>query len=127
MVLKSEVESFLRTMHEVCLIPYGNATGRGSVVTDPPSVKDFSARADLFDLDRIGSAVIQIPSVFQRTETYGRASSYGLKHVLERATGQYISNGDMIVAFKLSGFKVKFPRDGKQYAVNAVVACSRID
>ena len=34
-------------------------------------------------------------------------SSYGLKHIAERATGDYISNGAFIAAVLLEGWKVK--------------------
>lgn len=36
-----------------------------------------------------------------------RRSSYGLKHIAERATGDYISNGAFIAAVLLEGWKVR--------------------
>lgn len=36
-----------------------------------------------------------------------RRSSYGLKHIAERAAGSYISNGALIAAALLEGWKVK--------------------
>ncbi len=36
-----------------------------------------------------------------------RHSSYGLKHILERSMGKYISNGELITAMIICGYKHK--------------------
>lgn len=36
-----------------------------------------------------------------------RSSSYGLKHYLERLIGEYVSNGEMIIAMLMLGFRFK--------------------
>src|SRR5665648_753522 len=41
---------------------------------------------------------------------YRGSSSYGIKHVTERHLGTYVSNGEMIYAMHLEGFKIA--RDG---------------
>lgn len=45
-------------------------------------------------------------SGFKRLDAKPRASSYILKHIVERATGRYISNGSMIAAAVLSGVEI---------------------
>lgn len=37
---------------------------------------------------------------------YKSQSSYGLKHVMERHIGKYVSNGELIYAMYLEGFKL---------------------
>jgi hypothetical protein len=125
MVQRSEIEQYLRSVRkDVHLTPYGNTWGRGSLVTEPETQKDeYEKTALLFDLDRISSAVCQIPTVFKKTKAYGTATSYALKHVLERKTGEYITNGDFIVAMGLSGFRVRWKRDARELAVNPVMNC----
>lgn len=125
MVLKSEVVDYLRSLPaNVHLLPYGNCLGRGSLLPDPPCPKeDYEKAADQFNLPRITEALEEIPRTFKRVKRYSAATSYGLKHVLERATGKYISNGDFICAMALSGFRVRFPRDTDRRAVNAVFNC----
>jgi hypothetical protein len=50
--------------------------------------------------------------------------SYGLKHVVEEAIGQYVANGDCIAACILSGFAVK--QDSRaRGSVNAMIGISR--
>jgi hypothetical protein len=50
--------------------------------------------------------------------------SYGLKHVVEEAIGQYVANGDCIAACILSGFVVK--QDSRtQASVNATIGISK--
>lgn len=34
-------------------------------------------------------------------------TSYGIKHVVEESTGEYIGNGSMIAALYVSGYKLK--------------------
>ena len=41
-----------------------------------------------------------------RKQLNRKCGSYGLKHVYERATGNYIPNGDFIYAMHLSGFDI---------------------
>jgi len=128
MVLRTEIEAYLRSLPaEVHLTPYGNINGRGSLVSEPPCPKeDYARTAELFDLSRITSAIVQIPDVFRKQNSYSQATSYGLKHVLEQRTGQYITNGDFIVAMALSGFAVKWQKDGESLAVNPVIRCKLI-
>ena len=40
-----------------------------------------------------------------------RQTSYGMKHVVERETGKYISNGDFICAAIMCGYKIKAPKN----------------
>lgn len=124
MVLKSEIEAVLRSLPQnVYLTPYGNILGRGTLVKKQPfPQEDYVSRAKEFDLGRIEAAVAQIPSIFKKTKTYGPASSYALKHTLERKTGDYVTNGDFIVAMALSGYKMKFGQE-----VNALIKCHVID
>lgn len=53
----------------------------------------------------------EIKKFFRKTKTFNNdISSYGLKHVLERHIDNYVSNGELIYAMHLEGFKIK--RDG---------------
>lgn len=56
-------------------------------------------------------------SGFKRLDAKPRASSYVLKHIVERATGRYISNGSMIAAAVLSGVEVAPVKD----SINAFI------
>ncbi|KAJ3036741.1 hypothetical protein HK097_003746 [Rhizophlyctis rosea] len=123
MVLVTEIEAFLRSLpNEIQLTEYGNILGRGSLVSDPPCPKeDYEATARLFDLAMINSCVLDIPEVFKRATSYSQATSYGLKHAYEARTGKYVRNGEFIVAMALSGFPVKWKKDGDAYVVNPVI------
>jgi hypothetical protein len=67
-----------------------------------------------FSIEVVSDAVEDLQQLFRPRKTINRnASSYGLKHVLERwrskhmlsrVGGGYISNGDFIVAMKLVGY-----------------------
>jgi hypothetical protein len=45
---------------------------------------------------------------FKVSTQWTQATSYALKHILERETGVYIENGRFIVAALLRGFDMKF-------------------
>lgn len=125
MVLIDEVVAYLRSLpDEIFLTPYGNVLGRGSLVTEPPCPKeDYESTARLFDLDMINSCVLHIPEVFKRATSYSQATSYGLKHAYEARTGKYVRNGEFIVSMALSGFGVKWKKNGDKYEVNPVIKC----
>lgn len=94
---------------DVLLTQYGNELGNGSLIRKTNVDKaDIEANAQLFDLKRIQKSVLEIPNIFSRSRTRHKFSSYALKHVLEEQTGEYITNGDFIVAMILSGFAFKF-------------------
>lgn len=46
------------------------------------------------------------------------SSSYGLKHVVERVTGQYIANGEFICAALALGYKIKRLKDNPNACFN---------
>jgi len=50
---------------------------------------------------------VQMGRAHQRKTINTRISSYGLKHLIERDMGTYISNDSCIEAFKRMGFTVK--------------------
>lgn len=50
---------------------------------------------------------IEIRKYFVKTNTANKFhSSYGLKHILEKHIGEYVSNGELIYAMHLEGFKI---------------------
>lgn len=51
--------------------------------------------------------------------------SYGLKHVVEEAIGQYVANGECIAACILSGFVVKQELRTSSPALNAMIGISK--
>lgn len=49
-----------------------------------------------------------IRKYFRETKTiYRHSSSYGIKHVAENHIGTYVSNGELIYAMHLEGYKIK--------------------
>jgi hypothetical protein len=49
-----------------------------------------------------------IRKYFRETKTiYRQSSSYGIKHVAENHIGTYVSNGELIYAMHLEGYKIK--------------------
>lgn len=73
---------------------------------------DFSSQDDNhIDLDKLDHIVEYIEMWFDKTKTIRkRQSSYGLKHLIERNTGTYISNGDLIAAMIICGYR--YQKDG---------------
>jgi len=50
----------------------------------------------------------EIRKYFRETKTiYRHSSSYGIKHVAEDHIGTYVSNGELIYAMHLEGYKIK--------------------
>lgn len=70
------------------------------------SVKAFDKT--VFDVDRIDEIRQFISSKFSKIKSFNtRNSSYGLKHIVERAIGNYVSNGELIYAMHLEGYSIK--------------------
>lgn len=70
------------------------------------TVKGFDKTA--FDENRIELIRHFIPSRFSKIFSFNtRNSSYGLKHIVERSIGNYISNGELIYAMYLEGYSIK--------------------
>ncbi|MBJ2174182.1 hypothetical protein JBL43_08030 [Aureibaculum sp. A20] len=60
------------------------------------------------DREKIDLIRIMIRMNFTKTKGFYRfATSYGLKHHIERRFGDYVSNGELIYAMHLEGFKIK--------------------
>lgn len=64
-----------------------------------------------FNLEIIEKCISAIDACLVRTSNKKTKSSYGLKHILEKAIGQYVANGEAIVALIAKGYKLKFPTD----------------
>jgi hypothetical protein len=114
MVNIEEIKQVLRSMpKDVILSPYGNELGQGSISRISKDLyQDVDKMAELFDLERITKAVKQISYLFKPARTYSKWTSYGGKHDLERdeKCGEYIKNGDFIIAMILCGYEYKFSK-----------------
>lgn len=102
----------------VKLSSYGNHAGRGSI----PSVEDYDrekANYQLFDVKRVQKAYSSIPIITRKTSKY-MAGSYGLKHIFEKHPSQskYLTNGDLIAAMLVDGYKARFGRQTESSNVN---------
>ena len=121
MVTSDEIVTVVKGLPKyVMLSEYGNDNGQGSL--RDPRLYDFKSAIASFDIKRIHKAVQEIPEHFRMMRTFSKATSYGLKHYLEHKTGDYITNGDFIVAMILCGYRVKFPNR----SVNCVINCKQI-
>lgn len=126
MVNYKEIENVLSSIPKnIYLTPYGNEYGLGSCVKNSEKCS-IEENAKKFDIERIETAVQQIPHCFKMLRNMPRCnSSYGLKHHLEHKgydfgiSNNYITNGDFIVAMILCGYNYKFPKLSGQYLVNA--------
>jgi hypothetical protein len=92
----------------------------------PPNLSKYGFDlADPVPLDqesiaRVRDFLSSVPKILSPNGWY----SYGLKHVVERAIGQYVANGDCIAACILSGFIVKQDPDTLP-PLNAMIGISR--
>lgn len=66
----------------------------------------------LLNVERIQKAFACLSQVVQRKDNKC-TGSYGLKHVVERFQGEYITNGDLIAVMLLSGFAANFGKADK--------------
>ncbi|MCF7806542.1 MAG: hypothetical protein K9M07_06140 [Simkaniaceae bacterium] len=102
----------------VLLSNYGNHLGTGSIANRAAYVEARKTQS-LFDIRRIQKAVGQVLTLFTPHSRYSdHLSSYALKHTVEKATGEYISNGDLIVAMLINGFDARFAKRGECIGVN---------
>ena len=65
-----------------------------------------------FNLERIAKCRVIIRENFIKIKTYQTSSSYHLKDIVERFMGNYISNGEFIVAMIAEGFTYKLEQKG---------------
>lgn len=73
-----------------------------------PFIATKQGRNDLLKAtDEINRARAWLKTQQQRVSINPKHSSYGLKHVAERAAGGYISNGSLIAAALMEGWKVQ--------------------
>lgn len=90
----------------VYLSNYGNHNDPRSL----QSIGDYKKRRDdykLFDIARVQRAFLSVAFYLEPSRKWD-SGSYGLKHYIERQTDEYLTNGDLIVAMLLSGYKAKF-------------------
>jgi len=101
---------------KVKLSEYGNHNAWGSLVS-VQKYEEKKAQKKLFDVPRIQSAFASIHEMIAVTSQY-KTGSYGLKHVVERLQGEYITNGDLIVAMLMRGHTARFGKRGQGLNVN---------
>jgi hypothetical protein len=94
----------------ILLSQYGNHTGLGSLITPIEYTWRKVSRA-LFDVGRVQRAFAYVSIHFQPAGQY-KLGSYGLKHAVEDAQGEYLTNGDLIAAMLVSGFTARFAVHG---------------
>jgi hypothetical protein len=100
----------------ICLSSYGNHSGQGTLA-NIAQYNEKKNQQTLFNVDRIKTAYLQLGSLVQPTTQY-TTHSYGLKHAVEKAQNNYITNGDLIVAMLLHGHKARFGKQGSPLSVN---------
>ncbi|WP_179353810.1 hypothetical protein [Winogradskyella vidalii] len=60
------------------------------------------------EIQKIEKIRAEIKKYFTKTKSFNlKRSSYGLKHELERHLGNYVTNGELIYAMYLEGYKIK--------------------
>lgn len=101
-------ESLVPRMEErkVLLSDHGNHTGTSKAVTREEYFR-LKTEKKLFDIARVKTAFPHVKTEYEKVEKDGR-NSYGLKHTVERKQGEYIANGDSMLAFILAGYEVRF-------------------
>ena len=108
-----KVEEVIRVVRElrergIILSPFGREVDPDRIVKLAP---DSGTRVEKFDTQRIRKAIAQIRYLFKPARTWS-LGSYGSKHDLEnwpeRNPGDYITNGDFIIAMLLCGYKARF-------------------
>lgn len=85
---------------------YGNNAAKGSLCSVEQYDKEKKEHR-LFDIKRIQKAFKCLDEVIAKT-TVESVRSYGFKHVVERHQGEYITNGDCIIAMLLKNYKADF-------------------
>jgi len=90
--------------------PSLTAHGYGTLEA-PGRASGASHARDRADLERNLSRAVRVArwllDNLEATRGAGRHGSYGLKHVYERATGEYVTNGELILACLAAGYPVK--------------------
>lgn len=92
----------------------------------PPNLSKYGfdlEDPDPFDQESI-ARVREFLSSAPKLRTANGWYSYGLKHAIEEAIGQYVANGDCIAACILSGFIVKQDPDTRP-PLNAMIGISK--
>lgn len=85
---------------------YGNHASRETI----SSVEEYDRNKQdhrLFNVERIQRAFKCLDDVISKA-TVQSVGSYGFKHVVERHQGEYITNGDCIVAMLVKGYIADF-------------------
>ena len=82
MVNIDEIMTVVKGMpDQVLLSRYGNENGCGTL--KDVSKYNFDDAINSFNLDRINTAIQEIPEHFTVRRTFSKATSYSLKHILE--------------------------------------------
>lgn len=80
---------------------------------------------EAWDIDKINKIRLFIRGNLKKTKTLNRRdSSYGIKHKVERNTDLYITNGELIAAMILEGYR--FKRDWTKINCNFNVSTSSL-
>ena len=100
----------------VKLSSYGNHVGKGSL-SGVEKYDEEKAAHQLFNVERIQKAFAALDAMVGQMSQY-KTGSYGLKHTVENHQGEYISNGDLIVAMLLKGYDARFGKQTESMSVN---------
>jgi len=74
---------------------------------------------DRIDKDKLEHIIRFIKLWFNQTKSINKnQSSYGLKHLIERKIGTYVSNGDLIASMITCGYKHKRDKNNCYFNVN---------
>lgn len=119
MTLRVDVEKVLRRLegNAILLSGYGNHNGEGTCSKRMVYYEEKDAGLLFRDLESIDRIRRNIKDTLQKHTKWCDDNSYGLKHYLEgwRKTndhdpvkGDYLCNGDFIMAMILEGYEYKF-------------------
>ena len=71
-------------------------------------LKNTKSETVEIDIDGLEVILVFINNHFRMINSINtKHSSYGLKHIVERCLGSYVSNGELIAAMILCGYKYK--------------------
>lgn len=103
---KEGIKYYIAKMKEANLVRRegSNVSGRYILVNDEDRPADFNN----LEIDIKSQIITWCKTHFIKTETFNlKHTSYGLKHILQRQDGTYLTNGQFKAAMLLAGFSCK--------------------
>lgn len=119
MTTKEEIDAIVVRLESqnIYLSEYGNHAGRGAILKRDKYEMSKNMDALFADVKVIDRIRCNIRGALVKDTKWVNSSSYGLKHYIEEwrktnnhdaVRGDYLSNGDFILAMILEGYEYKF-------------------